>query len=523
MAPRTRTIGPISAYAIAVAKGYTGTEEEFAQEIANASTNAATAQAAADHCDDVLESIPQDYSSLSDDVDDLNSAIPQLTGFTPIPFNEKHLVPIGSTIGATINITPSASTSTDCIVTDCTAGDVYSVTGYGWNTERLWAFVDSENKLLTESTANEHVTNSRITAPENASKLIVNARRVNERAVYKVGVGFLDHTEFAPTNENITSSTVAAICSGNANNIPNNNIYGINIDYSLLTHMPSYPAGVNGTYQGTFITFGKESGRGYGDMQIYIQRAANGGMYVRNYTSAWSAWKNINPVVATKVLGIGDSICEGWRNNNMGFAGMLGLAYRNLGVTGATLGQKASHTQICDEIENETITEDLVIANGGINDYYFEVPLGTMSTHPAVNDTQAAALDKSTLSGGLEYLLYLIIKKAPKAQRYFLITHKTRNYPYTPCYTGGYTQQEMHDRIVAICKLYNTKVIDVYEESVINSEFDAYISPTAYSNSNTGVTKQYYVDADRIHPLWLGYQAGYLPVMLRAIESAVMT
>ena len=303
----------------------------------------------------------------------------------------------------------------------------------------------------------------------------------------------------------------------------NYNIYGINIEYSLISNMPFYPAGVNGTYQGAVFTFGKQSARGYGDVQIYVQRADNGGVYIRNYTSAWSGWKNLNLAVAAKVLGIGDSICEGWRNNNMGFAGMLGLPYRNLGVTGATLGQKASHTQICDEIENETITEDLVIANGGINDYYFEVPLGSLSSHPVVNDTQAAALDKSTLSGGLEYLLYLIIKKAPKAQRYFLITHKTRNYPYTPCYTGGYTQQEMHDRIVAICKLYNVKVIDVYEESVINSEFDAYISPTAYSNSNTGVTKQYYVDADRIHPLWLGYQAGYLPVMLRAIESAVMT
>lgn len=75
MAMMTKVIGPISAYAIAVSKGYTGTEEEFAQEIADASTNAATAQAAADHCDDVLESIPQDYSVLSDDVDDLKSAI----------------------------------------------------------------------------------------------------------------------------------------------------------------------------------------------------------------------------------------------------------------------------------------------------------------------------------------------------------------------------------------------------------------------------------------------------------------
>ena len=79
MATRTSVIGPISAYAIAVAKGYTGTEEEFAQEIANASTNAATAHAAADHCDDVLESIPQDYSMLSDEVEDIQSAVFNIT------------------------------------------------------------------------------------------------------------------------------------------------------------------------------------------------------------------------------------------------------------------------------------------------------------------------------------------------------------------------------------------------------------------------------------------------------------
>lgn len=75
MAMRTKVIGPISAYAIAVANGYTGTEAEFAEQIANAATNAQTAQTAADHCDDVLASIPQDYSALSGEVDNLKSEI----------------------------------------------------------------------------------------------------------------------------------------------------------------------------------------------------------------------------------------------------------------------------------------------------------------------------------------------------------------------------------------------------------------------------------------------------------------
>ena len=36
MATQTKVIGPISAYAIAVSEGYTGTKEEWAAAIANA-------------------------------------------------------------------------------------------------------------------------------------------------------------------------------------------------------------------------------------------------------------------------------------------------------------------------------------------------------------------------------------------------------------------------------------------------------------------------------------------------------
>ena len=582
-------------------------------------------------------------------ISDINESVSVATGYEFIRLIPNTQVNTGTSTGVVKQMVQEASSDTDSLIADCSPGDVFLITATGWTSYRTYVFIDSSNTILAMSGNGEVLTNRQIVAPTNAAKIVVNAKRATSpRYVFRLaswlvnkaefaptgqnlindtvsaicsgnannlpnnniygtnisssaisnmppfpdgesgtyqgtvitfgkqklrGYGdmqiFVDRTnggstfvrnyttswsawseyadytaikndisdavspvaadvstlmartEFAPTNQNLTSSTVASICSGNANNIPNNNIYGINIDYSLITNMPFYPAGVNGTYQGTFITFGKQSSRGYGDMQIYIHRADNGGVYVRNYTSSWGKWKNLNAIAASKILGIGDSICEGWRNNNMGFAGMLGLPYRNLGVTGATLGVASGHSQIASEIENETITEDLVIADGGINDYYFDVPLGTLPTAPVTNDTGAAALDKTTVSGGLSYLLYLIVKKAPFAQRYFLITHKTRNYPYTQC-AAGYTQQDLHDRIVAICKLYNVKVIDVYEESVINSEFAVYCSPTAYS-SDASVTKQYYVDKDQIHPLWLGYQAGYLPVMLRTIQSAIMT
>lgn len=454
---------------------------------------------------------------------EINSAITIATGYEAISLVPNTQVITGTSTGVVKQMVQEPSNDTDSLIADCSPGDVFLITAQGWTSYRTYAFIDSSSTILSMSGNGEALTNRQVVAPTNAAKIVVNAKRsVSPRYVFRLASWLVNKAEFAPTGQNIIDSTVTSICSGDANNLPNNNIYGILIAYDAISNMPFEPRGVNGTYQGTLYTLGKQKARGYGDIQYYVSRADDCGSYVRTYTNGWGSWKPVNEKTWKNVLGIGDSICEGWRNGNRGFAGMLGVPYRNLGVTGATLGSASGHTQIYTEIENETITEDLVIAEGGINDYYFDVPLGTLPTNPVINDTDAAALDKTTVSGGLEYLLYLIIKKAPFAQRYFLITHKTRNFPYTPC-AAGYTQQDMHDRIVAICKLYNVKVIDVYEESVINSEFEVYKSPTAYSNTNQGVTKQYYVDKDGIHPMWLGYQAGYLPVMLRELQRANMT
>ena len=514
-------------------------------------------------------------------------------------------------IGNVVDLTQIAQASTDSVIVDCNAGDLFIITGSGWSSERLWAFVDADNKLISISEAGETRTNYVINTPINASKLVCNFRRdtgtdyrlvafdtskvtikateqnltsttgasicnndVNNLPINSIygfvpysglanmpytetgadyggiimtlskqgipnasmtqiifrrdgriftrqywGTGFESwhrYSDFVASGQNILTSTVNDICAGDANNLPNNTIYGISIAYNEIANMPFYPDGVNSRYAGAIVTFGKETQRGYGDVQIFSGYGSQ--TYIRIYAGTWQNWRCLSEHKYNNALGIGDSICEGWRNNNMGFVGMLGVPYVNLGITGATLGAASGHTQIYTEIENISYTKDIIIADGGINDYYFDVPLGSLSSHPVINDTQANALDKTTVSGGLEYLLYLMIKKMPKAQRFFLITHKTRNFPYTQN-AAGYTQQQLHDRIVEACKLYNTKVIDVYNESIINSEYDTYVSPTPFSDDQS-VTTRYYVDNDRIHPLWLGYQEGYMPVVLDVVQRA---
>lgn len=79
MAIVTKKIGPISAYAIAKEEGYTGTKEQFAQEIGNAAANAqiastsasaaeSSATSAASSASQAMSTTPAGYNSMMDDI-----------------------------------------------------------------------------------------------------------------------------------------------------------------------------------------------------------------------------------------------------------------------------------------------------------------------------------------------------------------------------------------------------------------------------------------------------------------------
>ena len=288
-----------------------------------------------------------------------------------------------------------------------------------------------------------------------------------------------------------------------------------------------------------------------------------------------------------KVLALGDSICRGYRNGEKGFVGELGLPYKNKGVSGAAisnsggtnnLGKYLYRAKIADgqydykytdneltgnsewyydyptnsikyeditpipdklilaktkEIPNETpngepeFSPDIIIADGGINDYARNAPLGTI---PTTVTTNINSLDASTVMGGLQRLFLLMINYYPSAHRYFVITHKTFHNDYYVAVqnTAGYTQQDLHDAIVACCKVYNVEIIDVYERGIINTLFDAYRSQTHYTydaqdnwaSAISNVTD--FVDADGIHPLSKGYLEGYVPLISEAIRTGTV-
>lgn len=234
-----------------------------------------------------------------------------------------------------------------------------------------------------------------------------------------------------------------------------------------------------------------------------------------------------NPI---KLLLCGDSICRGVRNNYQGFGGSIGYPYKNIGIGDATIANVTNKPNIYQELIDENNYEpDIIICDGGINDYFYNAPMGNEPTAPALTTQEATTLDKTTFCGALSYLFYLMITKFPFAKRIFVITHKTfytntssASYGYCPSRTNsaGYTQKDIHDKIVNIGKLYGVVIADVYNDGIIDTGFEAYVSPVSNSDDST-TANNYYVDNDGVHPMGLGYKEVYNKLVKSAIKQCM--
>lgn len=227
---------------------------------------------------------------------------------------------------------------------------------------------------------------------------------------------------------------------------------------------------------------------------------------------------------SAKILVVGDSIARGYRNNEKGFVGDLGFPYKNAAVSGATISNKnTQYTNIPDQLVGVTgYDPDVIIANGGINDYSASAALGDLPTLPVTTEEDSYLLDRNTVLGALQYLFYKMISKYPRAQRYFLLIHKVVRENGTDCTitknSAGYTQTELFEAIRKVCSLYNVKIIDVFNKGVIDMKYDIYRSNVSYEEDNT-VTDRAFVDRDGVHPLAYGYLHGYVPVVRQALSG----
>ena len=217
-------------------------------------------------------------------------------------------------------------------------------------------------------------------------------------------------------------------------------------------------------------------------------------------------WKQINSTNKLNILTIGDDILY-----KMNLINILKQNGNDFSSNHSTISNEISIApSLIQQLEkNKQQDIDVIIACGGINDYFTNALLGEVSLIPVSTDLEAETLDQDTLSGALEYLFYKMIKLYPNAKRYFLIPHKiwkTNESIYCPVTrnSAGWTQEDLYKVVAKCCNIYNVQIIDIYNNSNLNSVFDVYHDGK-------------FINKNGIYPTDLGYEIGYIPIIKQSL------
>ena len=92
-----------------------------------------------------------------------------------IPYTSGGYIQNNQTDGTEVSsFTPTSNSAFQYALIDVTGADYVCFNGTGWTTGRLWAFIDSSNKMISKSKENVAADNLCIPVPSNAVKLISN-------------------------------------------------------------------------------------------------------------------------------------------------------------------------------------------------------------------------------------------------------------------------------------------------------------------------------------------------------------
>lgn len=231
---------------------------------------------------------------------------------------------------------------------------------------------------------------------------------------------------------------------------------------------------------------------------------------------------SVSPLYGKKIAYNGDSICESRLNEssldyNGGayakiIADITGCTYENRAHGGGILasergdGTTAARYVVLD-VENMASDADLICFEGGINDYWTKVPLGTYS-----ESDYSGTLDTTTICGALESIFRQATAKWVGKPICFVIVHKITSTVYTQN-SQGYTFADAHEKMVGICKKYAIPYFDAFDESGLNAYNS--VQNTNFLTANATGTP------DGCHPNEAGYRAFYVPQLIALFESLI--
>ena len=331
--------------------------------------------------------------------------------------------------------------------------------------------------------------------------------RPNSSGVWSAWHRVADDTFLAPYlhGETVIATTNSEeICQNDLGNLPSQTIYTVSSGNSALAGTPVPGDG------GLIAVLSRNALNASGSARLF-NSFTNDLSHATRVGTSWGKWKRCVSHDIPKVLALGDSICYGYRNGGAGFVGGLNLESLNVGVSGARLSSTATATDpIFSQLANiGDFSPDIIIFDGGINDYNNAVPLGTLPESP----TDTTITD--TLLGGMQHLLYQMKIMYPFCQLYFIAVHKMKIsgqvYAPTTQNAAGYTQTDMTEEQKKLCRMFGVSVVDVFNESPLDTSFSAYLGD---------VGSDAWCDNDGVHPLNQGYLNAYIPLIKKAIMKS---
>lgn len=206
----------------------------------------------------------------------------------------------------------------------------------------------------------------------------------------------------------------------------------------------------------------------------------------------------------------GDSIAYGAGADGYSYADMLrdeyGFDVTKTAVNGSTFAQNANDEKDITKrvVENFDGGYDYAIIEGGVNDYYFSMPIGEIA------ESSTEEFDTSTTCGGLEEIFCHIRKTSPDTRIYFLATHKTNDFDSAKN-KQGLTYLDYYNAILKICDKYCVTVIDCHEDSALDTSDENMKKAYTFKTSSKP-------DGDGIHPNLEGYKKYYMPTILNVMK-----
>lgn len=220
-----------------------------------------------------------------------------------------------------------------------------------------------------------------------------------------------------------------------------------------------------------------------------------------------------NSLIGRKIALNGDSICANNSATSMSYGYQIAndnyMTIKNVAVGGGTIayGTTSGGTNrhwICNTISSMPDDADYILFEGGINDYWLNVPLG------AITSTMTDTIDNTTFYGALESICRQALNKWTNKKIGFVITHKI-NATWRTNNSNSNTFADFHQAILDVCKKYSIPVCDLYSTSTFNTELSAYLPYTTDDdNSGTG---------DGVHPTTEGYKLFYVDKITSFLKS----